>query len=77
MAFITCLTFVAASNAILMITGALSLPLYFSFYGSEAAVRFSLLLCMHSAILAAIPNVLVSARIDLKELVNIVNCATH
>ncbi|KAL9982193.1 hypothetical protein ACROYT_G011004 [Oculina patagonica] len=43
-----------------MITGALSLPLYFSFYGSEAAVRFSLLLCVHSCLLSAVPSVLKS-----------------
>ena len=56
---IACVSF-ATSNVILMITGALSLPLYFSFYGSQAAIRFSLLLCIHSCILAAIPKVLVS-----------------
>ena len=58
---IGCISCVAASNVILMITGVLSLPLYFSFYGSEAAVRFSLLLCMHSCLLAAVPSVLVSS----------------
>ena len=60
MAFMGFLTFVKASNIILLITGALSLPLYFSYFGTEAAVRFSLLLCVHSAILAAIPDVVVS-----------------
>ena len=60
MAILGCMSLIAASNAILLITGVLSLPLYFSFYGSEAAVRFSLLLCMHSCILAAVPSVLVS-----------------
>ena len=60
MAFMGFLTFVKASNTILLITGTLSLPLYFSFFGTEAAVRFSLLLCVHSAILAAIPDVVVS-----------------
>ena len=60
MAFMGFLTFVKASNTILLITGALSLPLYFSYFGTEAAMRFSLLLCVHSAILAAIPDVVVS-----------------
>lgn len=60
MAFMGFLTFVKASNTILLIIGALSLPLYFSYFGTEAAVRFSLLLCVHSAILAAIPDVVVS-----------------
>ena len=55
-----CLSCFAASNVILAITGVLSLPLYFSFFGSEAAARFSLLLCIHSAVLAAVPKVLVS-----------------
>ena len=40
--------------------GGLSLPLYFSFFGSEAAARFSLLLCIHSVLLAAVPKILVS-----------------
>ena len=59
-----CLSCVAASNVILMITGGLSLPLYFSFYGSEAAARFSLLLCIHSSLLAVVPGVLVSTVIN-------------
>ena len=60
MAVSGCMSLIAVSNVILLITGAVSLPLYFSFYGSEAAVRFSLLLCLHSCLLAAVPNVLVS-----------------
>lgn len=55
-----CLSFLAASNLILVTTGVLSLPLYFSFFGSEAAARFSLLLCLHSIIMAVIPEALVS-----------------
>ena len=64
MALAGCLSCFAASNVILAITGALSLPLYFSFFGSEAAARFSLLLCIHSLLLAAIPNVLVGIEIS-------------
>ena len=60
MAIFGCMSLIAASNLILFIAGALSLPLYFSFYGSEAAVRLSLLLSMHSCLLAAVPSVLVS-----------------
>ena len=63
-----CLSFLAASNLILVTTGVLSLPLYFSFFGSEAAARFSLLLCLHSIIMAVIPEVLVSKLCyDVKE----------
>ncbi|XP_027047533.1 uncharacterized protein LOC113675192 [Pocillopora damicornis] len=69
MAFMGFLTFVKASNTILLITGALSLPLYFSYFGTEAAVRFSLLLCVHSAILAAIPDV-VKAAIPMLQLLS-------
>ncbi|CAH3022216.1 unnamed protein product [Porites evermanni] len=58
---LSCLSCFAASNLILLITGGLSLPLYFSYFGSEAATRFSLLLCLHSVLLAAIPRVLKSA----------------
>ena len=57
---LSCLSCVAASNLILLITGGLSLPFYFSYFGSEAVTRFSLLLCLHSVLLAAIPRVLVS-----------------
>ncbi|XP_031573879.1 uncharacterized protein LOC116307720 [Actinia tenebrosa] len=49
-------TFYALSNVILGITGTILLPLYFSFCGTEAAVRFSLLLCVHSVLLACIPK---------------------
>ena len=42
MAVSGCMSLIAVSNVILLITGAVSLPLYFSFYGSEAAVRFSI-----------------------------------
>ncbi|XP_058942995.2 uncharacterized protein [Pocillopora verrucosa] len=69
MAFMGFLTFVKASNTILLITGTLSLPLYFSYFGTEAAVRFSLLLCVHSAILAAIPDV-VKAAIPMLQLLS-------
>ncbi|CAH3155605.1 unnamed protein product [Pocillopora meandrina] len=69
MAFMGFLTFVTASNTILLITGALSLPLYFSYFGTEAAVRFSLFLCVHSAILAAIPDV-VKAAIPMLQLLS-------
>ena len=55
-----CLSFLAASNLILAATGVLSLPLYFSFFGSEAAARFSLLLCVHSVLMTVIPGILVS-----------------
>ena len=57
-----CISCFAVSNLILVITGVLSLPLYFSFFGSEAAARFSLLLCIHSVLMAAIPKVLVSSK---------------
>ncbi|XP_068748496.1 uncharacterized protein [Montipora capricornis] len=56
-----CLSFLAASNLILAATGVLSLPLYFSFFGSEAAARFSLLLCVHSVLMTVIPGILKSA----------------
>lgn len=36
------------------------IPTYFLYAGPEAAVRFSLLLCVHSLLLAMIPNILVS-----------------
>ena len=35
-------------------------PAYFLFAGPEAAVRFSLLLCVHSLLLAMIPRIVVS-----------------
>lgn len=56
-------TFYALSNVILGIFGTILLPLYFSFCGTEAAVRFSLLLCVHSVILACIPKQVVSKNV--------------
>ena len=55
--FLSCFAF---SNTLVGLAGTIILPLYFSFYGPGAAVRFSFLLCVHSAILAVIPNVVVS-----------------
>ena len=53
------LSCVAFGNTLVGLAGVVVLPLYFSFYGPEAAVRFSLLLCLHSTILEIIPKVVV------------------
>jgi len=53
-------TFYTFSNSILGIIGTILLPLYLSFCGPEAAVRFSLLLCIHAVILACVPQIIVS-----------------
>jgi membrane-bound ClpP family serine protease len=68
-------TFYALSNGILGVIGIILLPLYFSFCGSEAAVRFSLLLCVHSVILACIPNKVVSIFVKKSGNVLILQCA--
>ena len=39
------------------------IPAYFLYAGPEAAVRFSLLLCVHSLLLAMIPRIVVSEKI--------------
>ena len=48
------------SNIIYTVLLVLFIPTYFLYAGPEAAVRFSLLLCVHSLLLGMIPSIVVS-----------------
>ena len=50
------------SNVIYTVFLVCVIPIYFLYAGPEAAVRFSLLLCVHSLLLAMVPRIVVSLK---------------